>query len=58
MQEKTPAQIETECLNEINEVLKKHNCSIDVSFQRDAVLGTLVLKYQPIVIYRTKEGKK
>lgn len=50
--DKTPSEIETECLAEIAEILKKHNCTIDVNFQQDSVLGTAVLKYQPIVVFK------
>lgn len=52
---KTKEQIEMECLKEIAEVLKKHNCSLEVGFQKDVVLGTPVLKYQPMIIYKAKE---
>ena len=56
--EKTPSQIETECLNEINEVLKKHNCAIDVFYQKDLVLGNPVLRYQPVVTYKGETKKE
>ncbi|MBW3546238.1 MAG: hypothetical protein KY428_11685 [Bacteroidetes bacterium] len=52
---KTPAQIEKECLAEIAEVLEKHNCLIDVTFSQDSVFQTKVLKYQPIVIYKGEQ---
>jgi hypothetical protein len=52
METKTPEQIENECLTEIGKVLKKYNCLIEVSFSKDSVLGTPVLKYNPIVIYK------
>lgn len=54
MEPKTPAQIESDCLTEITEVLKKHKCSIEVVFERDMALGTPVLKYRPIIVF--KEG--
>jgi uncharacterized protein YejL (UPF0352 family) len=52
METKTPEQIENECLIEITKVLEKHNCTIEVSFTKDSVLGTPVLKYIPTVIYK------
>jgi hypothetical protein len=48
----TPEQIENECLVEISKVLDKYNCLIEVSFIKDSVLGTPVLKYVPTVIYK------
>jgi hypothetical protein len=50
--DKTPEQIENECLAEISKVLEKYNCLIEVSFSKDSVLGTPVLKYVPTVIYK------
>lgn len=41
------------CLHEIMDVLKKHNCHLEVSFQEDVVLGQPVLKYSPIIVYNT-----
>jgi hypothetical protein len=52
METKTPEQIENECLAEISKVLEKYNCLIEVSFSKDSVLGTPVLKYVPTVIYK------
>lgn len=52
MGQKTQAEIEAECLAEIEKILTKYNCSIDVSFQSETVLGQPVLKYQPIVVFK------
>ena len=43
--------IENKCLREIDQVLKKHNCSLQVGFFKDAVLGQSILKYQIQVLY-------
>jgi hypothetical protein len=51
-EKQTPEQIENECLAEISKVLDKYNCLIEVSFIKDSVLGTPVLKYVPTVIYK------
>lgn len=58
MEQKTPSEIETACLAEIAGILEKHRCEIQVSFQQDTALGTPVLKYQPIVVYKGKKGEQ
>lgn len=49
---KSSTQIEKECLVEIEKVLQKHKCELQVNFAKDIVLGVPVLKYQPMVVYK------
>lgn len=40
---------EVECLKEIEAILGKYNCTLDVKFVKDKVLGKDVLAYDMIV---------
>jgi uncharacterized protein YejL (UPF0352 family) len=44
-----------ECMNEIVEVLKKHNCILDVKLDADVVMGKKVVIYTPVVVQKLKE---
>lgn len=50
--ELTPEQNELECLKEIEEVLKKYKCEIQVAFEKHKVIGNTVLKYHPTIVYK------
>lgn len=49
--EKNISEIESDCLKEINEVLKKYNCLLDVSLTRDIVFDQSVVKFNPVIKY-------
>lgn len=49
--EETPQQIESACLAEIEAILAKYKCAMQVTFSQDTVLGQPVLKYQPIIVH-------
>lgn len=48
----TAKEKELQCLTELNKVLEKHNCALDVNFIKDSVLGTPILKFMPVVVYK------
>lgn len=43
------------CAQEVEEVLKKHNCEIVVDFRKDHVLQSSVLVYAPVIVQKQKD---
>lgn len=50
--EKTPQEIVEDCNKEIAEVLKKHNCILDVDVKKSSALGKHVMVLDPVIIYK------
>lgn len=44
-----PADTLQLCVDEVNAVLKKHNCTIDVEFSNAVVLGRTMIEYKPVI---------
>lgn len=42
------------CANEINVILAKYSCRIDVEFVNDSVMGQPVLRYSPVINHTGK----
>jgi hypothetical protein len=57
-QPKTPEEIRKACIHEVNAVLDKYNCDLQVSFKPSAVLGQTVLIYEPTVVYKGERNTK
>lgn len=51
---KASEEVAKKCLEEIAEVLKKHNCTLEVRHKEDTVMGERVLRFGPVVMHRLK----
>lgn len=54
---KASQQTAEKCMTEINALLEKYNCTIEVKHVQDVIMGQPVLKYGTLVMHHVKPLK-
>jgi hypothetical protein len=52
--EKASKETAEKCMIEIQAILKKYNCSLDVRHKQDTVMGEPILRFGPVIIHHIK----